>query len=187
MQIYLQFLVDSIDTQLSMRAYRTVFRNKKGAGFRWFESGKLTKSCTNMRAADDGGYGLEGNILRGWLMFESFLLSCFEFAVDGNVGILIEAGIGFETWFGLGSAFDYTEIMAEETYTPFKGCEGVIMLEGMSEFLGRFDEITVSYAGSRPSLGKMVRIELKKVSSTARNTADDDVFLVAECFFDGIP
>ena len=187
MQIYLQFLVDSIDTQLSIRAYRTVFRNKIGAGFRWFESGKMTKSCTNMRAADDGFNRIEGDIFGGWLWFEGFLLGHFEFAVNGNVGVLIEAGIGFEARFGLGAAFDYTEIMTEETYTPFKGCEGVVMLEGVSEFLGRFDEITVCHTGSRPSLRKMVGIELEKSASMTRNTAYYDVFVVVACFFGGIP
>ena len=140
-----------------------------------------------MRAADDGFNRIEGDIFGGWLWFEGFLLGCFEFAVDGNVGVLIEAGIGFEARFGLGTAFDYTEIMAEETYTPFKGCEGVIMFESVSEFLGRFDEFAVRYASSRPSLRKMVGIELEKGASMTRNTAYDDVFVVVACFFGGIP
>ena len=39
----------------------------------------------------------------------------FEFAVDRDVGVLVETGIGFHAGFGGGAAFDYTEIMTEET------------------------------------------------------------------------
>ena len=51
------------------------------------------------------------------------------------------------------------------------------MFEGVSELLGGFDEVAVSYAGCRPRLGEMVGIELVKTAKT-RNTADDDVFAV---------
>ena len=43
----------------------------------------------------------------------------FEVAVDGDVDVLIETGIRLETGFGLGTAFDYVEIMMEETESPF--------------------------------------------------------------------
>ena len=43
-----------------------------------------------------------------------------ELAVDGYVGILVETRVGFETLFGLGTAFEDPEIMAEETDPPFQ-------------------------------------------------------------------
>ena len=45
-----------------------------------------------------------------------------EFAVDGNVSVLIETGVAFHARFGCGSSSDYTEIMSKEPQTPFKGC-----------------------------------------------------------------
>ena len=43
----------------------------------------------------------------------------FEVAVDGDVDVLIEAGIRLETGFRFGTSFDYMEIMMEETKSPF--------------------------------------------------------------------
>ena len=106
-----------------------------------------------------------------------------EFAVDGNVGVLVETGIAFHARFGLGAAFDDLEIMVEETYSPFDGCEGVVMFEGVCLTLGFFDEFAVGYAGRRPCLGEMVGVELIEVAAPTRDTADDDVFLVMTAFF----
>ena len=47
-----------------------------------------------------------------------------ELAVDGNVRILVETGVGFESGFGSGVTFDNIVIMAEETDAPFKGFRG---------------------------------------------------------------
>ena len=71
----------------------------------------------------------------------------FEVAVDGDVDVLIETGIGFETGFRFGATFDYMEIMMEETESPFDAFRRVVVFEGVSEFLGGFDELAVSYAG----------------------------------------
>ena len=71
----------------------------------------------------------------------------FEVAVDGDVDVLIETGIGLETEFRFGTAFDYMEIMMEETESPFDAFRRVVVFEGVSEFLGGFDELAVSYAG----------------------------------------
>ena len=101
----------------------------------------------------------------------------FEVAVDRDVDVLIKAGIRLETGFRLGTTFDYMEIMVEETKSPFDAFRRVVVFEGVSEFLGGFDELAVSYAGCRPSLGEMVRIELVETAKT-RHTADDDVLAV---------
>ena len=71
----------------------------------------------------------------------------FEVAVDADVDVLIETGIGLETGFRLGATFDYMEIMMEETKSPFDAFRRVVVFEGVSEFLGGFDELAVSYAG----------------------------------------
>ena len=109
-----------------------------------------------------------------------------EFAVDGNVGILVETGIAFHARFGLGATFDDLEIMVEETYSPFDGSAGVVMLESVRLTLGFFDEFAVGYAGRRPCLGEMVGVELVEVAAPTRYTADDDVFLVMTAFLTGV-
>ena len=129
-----------------------------------------------------GGNGCRDVILRG----SGGLLGGFEFAVDRDVRILVETGIGFHAGFGGGAAFDYTEIMTEETKAPFERSKGVVVLESMSDLLGGFDEVAVRYTGSRPGLGKMVRVELVKFATPARSTADDDVFVVTTAFLMGV-
>ena len=69
-----------------------------------------------------GGNGCRDVILRG----SGGLLGGFEFAVDRDVGILIETRIGFHAGFGGGAAFDYTEIMTEETKAPFERSKGAL-------------------------------------------------------------
>ena len=71
----------------------------------------------------------------------------FEVAVDGDVDVLIETGIGLETGFRFGATFDYMEIMMEETESPFDAFRRVVVFEGVSEFLSCFDEFAVSHAG----------------------------------------
>ena len=109
----------------------------------------------------------------------------FEVAVDGDVDVLIETGIGFETGFRFGATFDDVEIMMEETKSPFDAFRRVVVFEGVSEFLGGFDEFAVSYTGCRPSLGEMVGIELMETAKT-RDTADDDVLAVFLAYFVGV-
>ena len=73
----------------------------------------------------------------------------------------------------------------EETESPFYAFLRVVVFEGVSEFLGGFDKLAVSYAGCRPRLGEMVRIELVQATKT-RHTADDDVLAVFLTYFVGI-
>ena len=103
--------------------------------------------------------------------------------VDGDVGILIEPGVGFEAGFGLFMGFEDVEVMVEETDTPFERFHGMVTFEGMCPALGFFDEFTVRYTGSRPVGGEMVGIEFKE-ARTVTGRADDDVFAVFVAFFD---
>ena len=103
--------------------------------------------------------------------------------VDGDVGILIETGVGFEAWFGLFVRFEDVEVMVEETDTPFEGFHRMVAFEGMGLSLGFFDEFTVRHTGGRPVGGKMVSIEFEE-ARTVTGRADDDVFAVFVAFFD---
>ena len=82
--------------------------------------------------------------------FFGLLLGGFEFAIDGYVGVLVEAGVAFHARFGLGAASEDRVIMVEETDAPFEGCEGVIMLECVCSALCFFDEIAVRHTGGGP-------------------------------------
>ena len=108
-----------------------------------------------------------------------------EFAVDGYIGILVEAGIRFEAWFRLGSAFKNTVIMLEETDTPFDAGKRVVVFEGMGKLLSTFDEFAICYASRGPSLGEMVGIELMKALE-AGSAADDNMLAVFAAFFDRV-
>ena len=99
-----------------------------------------------------------------------------EFAVDGNVGVLIEAGVAFETGFGLGAAYTNSEVMFEETKFPLEPGTGGVVLKGVSYTLGGFDEFAICDASGRPVGREMVGIELEKTVSEAGHTADDDMF-----------
>ena len=124
----------------------------------------------------EGGNGGEGDIGRsGDFLVLGRLKGSLEVAVDGDVGILVEAGIGFEARFGLLVVFEDTEIVLEEADTPFKGFAGGSMFEGMSASLGQFDDLTVGYAGLGPGLGKVVGIELKH-AGTLGTLAHNNVF-----------
>ena len=113
------------------------------------------KSVEGIRAAGTertGIYGHEGNVLgcREGGLGEGLLGGGdggFEVAVDADVNVLIETGIGLETGFRFGTTFDYMEIMMEETESPFDAFRRVVVFEGVSEFLGGFDEFAVSNAG----------------------------------------
>ena len=125
---------------------------------------------------------LGGGILGG---DGGFLSGGFEVAVDGDVDVLIETGIGLETGFRFGTTFDYMEIMMEETKSPFDAFRRVVVFEGVSEFLSGFDEFAISHAGCRPRLGKMVGVELVQAAKT-RHTTDDDVLAVFLALLVGI-
>ena len=108
-----------------------------------------------------------------------------EMTIDANVCILIEAGIGFKTRFWFFSAFENTEVMDQETELPFVSFGRVVMFEGMRLTLGKFDEFTVRYAGSRPMRRKMIGVEFVQAYAKARG-AYDDAFTALPAYFDGI-
>ena len=119
-------------------------------------------------------FGLEAGLLLG-----------FEVAVDTDVSVLIETGVGFEAGFWCVTAFDNTVVMTEETHAPFKGCVRVVVLKGMGIALGLLDEFAVGYTGCRPVRREVVGIELEE-SFRIGHAADNDVFAVVLPFFDGV-
>ena len=114
-----------------------------------------------------------------------FLSGGFEVAINADVSVLVETGIRLETGFWLGSAFENTVIVLEETDSPFNAGKRMIMFEGVGKFLGTFDELAVCYASCRPGLGEMVGIELEE-RRFATVTADNDVLFEMATFFEGI-
>ena len=93
--------------------------------------------------------GLEGYFFGGGgLMVGYGLLGRgFELTEYGDIDIVIEAGIGFESGFGGSVAFDNGEIMVEETKFPFEGFGRMSVLKSMGLALGLLDEFAVCYAG----------------------------------------
>ena len=59
---------------------------------------------------------------------KGFVAGRLELAVDGDVGVLVETGVGFEAGFGRSAAFDDREIMVKEAESPFEGFAGMSML-----------------------------------------------------------
>ena len=102
---------------------------------------------------------------------------------DGDIGILIEPGVGLETGFGLFVGLEDIEIMVEKTDTPFERFHRMVAFKGMGLSLGFFDEFTVRHTGGRPVGGKMVSIEFEE-ARTVTGRADDDVFAVFVPFLD---
>ena len=112
-------------------------------------------------------------------------LTCgLEFAVDGDVGILVETGIAFETGFGLGAAYANGEVVLEETEFPFEPGTGGVVFESMSYTLGGFDEFAIGYASGRPVGREMVGVELEETVPEAGHTADDDMFAAFAAYFE---
>ena len=143
-------------------------------------------------AVEDGDEGDVGGFVDwGWvsyalrLLIGGLLLCGLEFAIDGHVNILIEAGIGFESRFRLGSAFEDAEIVLEEAYSPFVGFRGMVVLKRVCPALRLFDEVAVGDAAFRPVFREMVGIELEEAAAEG-SAAGNDVFLVTAAFFDGI-
>ena len=68
-------------------------------------------------------------------------------AIDGYIRELEKTGVRFHARSGLLAASKDTEIMGEETYSPFEAFVGKVMLKGMGLALGFFDEFTVRYTG----------------------------------------
>ena len=102
---------------------------------------------------------LRCNRLKG----DGFRLGCFlalglELAVDSDVGILVETGVGLHARFRLGAAFEDGIIMPEEAHAPFEGFYGMVMFECMRLSLCFFDEFAVRYTRRRPVFREMVSV-----------------------------
>ena len=111
-----------------------------------------------------------------------FLALGLELTVDGDVCILVKTGIAFHAVFGLGAAFDDRKIMIEEAYAPSERFQGMVVLDGVSLFLGFFDQLTVGYTSFGPVGRKMVGVEFEETQTEARR-ADDYAFFVVLAFF----
>ena len=116
---------------------------------------------------------------------EGFVAGGLELAVDGDIGVLVETGVGFETGFGSSAAFNDGEIMVKEAESPFEGFAGMSMLQGVGLALGLLDEFTIRYASCRPGLREMVGIELEKALGVGHSANNDVLFVTATCF-DGV-
>ena len=113
------------------------------------------------------------------------LVSCFEFAVDGDEGILVETRVAFEAGFRVLVETEDVEIVLEKAQTVLESGHRVVVLKRVSLALREFDEGTIILAGLRPRLGEMVRVELEE-AVVFRRMADDDMFAVTAAFFDGV-
>ena len=118
------------------------------------ETGTSTRDGAGIRNWFEGYFFGGGGVVRGigfagdyGLMDSGFLGGRFELTEDGDIDIVIEPGIGFESGFGGGIAFDNGEIMAEEADFPRKGFRGTGLFEVVGEALSGFDAVTVRYAG----------------------------------------
>ncbi len=119
-----------------------------------------------------------------WRVF-SLLGSGLELAVDGYVGVLVEAGIGLHAGFGLLAAFEDLEVVVQEAEMPLEAGTRGVVFEGVGLALSFFDEFAVGYTGSRPSLGKVVGVELEDFV-LARIAAHNDMFAAFIAVFDVI-
>ena len=63
-----------------------------------------------------------------------------------------ETSIRFDAIFGV-------VVVGEVLHAPFKGCEGVVTLDGVGLEAGFMHECTVVLAGLRPCFGYMVGVE----------------------------
>ena len=80
-------------------------------------------------------------------------------AIDGDVRELEETGVCFQARSGLLAASKDTEIVREETYSPFEAFVRKIVLKGMGLALGFFDEFAVRDTGFGPVFREVVGIE----------------------------
>ena len=153
----------------SLDGCKTEVYGLEGDGFNVARLCVITQSRERTKIYFDGRFcGLFGGSL--------------ELTIDGNVGVLIEAGIRLHARFGLFAAFEDFEIVVEEAEMPFKACAGCVVLEGVGLALGFFDEFAIGHTGSRPRLGEMVGVELENFI-VARIAAYDDMFAVFATFF----
>ena len=119
---------------------------------------------------------------RDGFRFLCFLALGLQLAVDRDVCVLVETSIAFHAVFGLGTAFDDRKIMVEEPHAPSERLQRMVVLDGVSLFLGFFDQLAVGYAGFGPAGREMVGVEFEEPQTEARR-ADDDAFFVVPAFF----
>jgi len=119
---------------------------------------------------------------RDGFRFLRFLALRLELAIDGDVCILVKTGIALHAFFGLRAAFDDRKIMVEEPHAPSERLQRMVVLDGVSLFLGFFDQLAVGYTGFGPVGRKMVRVEFEESVAEARR-ADDDALFVVPAFF----
>ena len=75
--------------------------------------------------------------------------------------------------------------MLEKTSAPFKGSEGVVVLECVCPSLRLFDEVAVGDAPFGPVRREMVGIDLEEAASKG-SAASNDVFFVSTAFLKGV-
>ena len=136
-----------------------------------------------MRAQGAMVDGIERDVVNVDFLFLG-LAGGLEFAVNGNVGVLVETGVAFETGFGLGAAYANGEVMFEKTKFPLEAGTGGVVLESVGYTLGGFDEFAIGYASGRPVGREMVGVELEEAVSEAGHTADDDMFAAFAAYFE---
>jgi hypothetical protein len=107
-----------------------------------------------------------------------------KLAIYGNVGILVETGIAFETRFRCSTVSDDSEIVLEKTDTPLDAYRGIVMLKSMGLALGYFDEFAVGDTGIGPMGREMIGIELKETVAQAGHTTNDNMFAAFATFFE---
>ena len=128
----------------------------------------------------EGLFGGDG-FKRDGFRFGGFLALRLELAVDGDVCILVKTGIAFHAFFGLCAAFDDRKIMVEEAYAPSKRFQRMVVLDGVSLFLGFFDQLAVGDTGFGPVGREVVCIEFEEPQTEARR-ADYYAFFVVLAF-----
>ena len=96
-------------------------------------------------------------------------------AIDGDVRKLVKTGVAFKARSGLLSASKDTEIVREETYSPFEAFVRKVVFKGMGLALGFFDEFAVRDTGFGPVFREVVSIEFVEAQMMARG-ADNDAF-----------
>ena len=110
--------------------------------------------------------------------FGGFLALGLQLAVDGDVCVLVETGIALHACFGLGTTFDDRKIMVEEPHAPSERLQGMVVLDGVSLFLGFFDQLAVGYTGFGPMGREMVGVEFEEPQTEARRADDYALFVV---------
>lgn len=103
------------------------------------------------------------------------LLLRLEFAINRDVGILVQTRVRLHPRLRLGTASEDSEIMVQKTRSPFERSQGMIVLQRVRLTLRLFDEFTIGHAGGRPVFWEMVSVEFEE-SVTEAGRAHNDAF-----------